>query len=281
MINKTVFTTAIMLLAVVSLAHTHSHAHDHDHDHDHTHDYSEGNIHKQLILYLGDLTGFQAWMESMDSILRPLPLQMQGFISTLFIQVVPIFLIFAVNLILSQKMRDTLVHVLLSFALGGLLGDVFFHTMPHMSEGGGHSHSHSHGDPTHIHSHEAHSGHGHHGHSEEAMLMNLYIVMGIWVFFLIDRLTHEFFGGGCDHHSKASDDQDKQLRFKKFAVISMIGDLVHNFTDGLSIGVSYLVDYKMGLATTLAMFFHEIPHEVGDFAILLQLNYSLWQIVLV
>lgn len=59
----------------------------------------------------------------------------------------------------------------------------------------------------------------------------------------------------------------------------MLGDLVHNFTDGLSIGVSYMVDYKMGLVTTMAMFFHEIPHEVGDFAILFQLKYSLCQIV--
>ena len=69
------------------------------------------------------------------------------------------------------------------------------------------------------------------------------------------------------------------MRYKSFAVISMVGDFIHNFTDGLSIGVSYVADFKMGLVTTLAMFFHEIPHEVGDFAILFQLNYSVWQIV--
>ena len=59
----------------------------------------------------------------------------------------------------------------------------------------------------------------------------------------------------------------------------MVGDFIHNFTDGLSIGVSYVADYKMGLVTTMAMFFHEIPHEVGDFAILTKLKYSIWQIV--
>ena len=59
----------------------------------------------------------------------------------------------------------------------------------------------------------------------------------------------------------------------------MVGDFIHNFTDGLSIGVSYVADYKQGLVTTMAMLFHEIPHEVGDFAILFQLKYSLWQIV--
>lgn len=77
----------------------------------------------------------------------------------------------------------------------------------------------------------------------------------------------------------SKEDAEKELRYKSFAVISMIGDFIHNFTDGLSIGVSYVADFKMGLVTTMAMFFHEIPHEVGDFAILFQLKYSIWQIV--
>jgi len=55
----------------------------------------------------------------------------------------------------------------------------------------------------------------------------------------------------------------------------MVGDFIHNFTDGLSIGVAYVANYKMGVITTFAMFFHEIPHEVGDFALLYSLNYSL------
>jgi zinc transporter 7 len=74
----------------------------------------------------------------------------------------------------------------------------------------------------------------------------------------------------------------------------MVGDFTHNFTDGLSIGVAYIaskeflffnlpfflsIDYRMGVVTTLAMFFHEIPHEVGDFAILFQSKYNLCQIL--
>merc|ERR1712157_212548 len=70
-------------------------------------------------------------------------------------------------------------------------------------------------------------------------------------------------------------EEAKQLRYKSFAVISMAGDFLHNFTDGLSIGVSYVADFKMGLVTTMAMFFHEIPHEVGDFVILFRLKYSI------
>ena len=84
-----------------------------------------------------------------------------------------------------------------------------------------------------------------------------------------------------------------QARYKSYAVLSLIGDLTHNFTDGLSIGVAYVasnllfdishniinIDYRMGITTTMAMFFNEIPHEVGDFAILFQLKYSMCKIL--
>ena len=123
------------------------------------------------------------------------------------------------------------------------------------------------------------------------MQTNLIIVFGIWVFFLIEKITHSYFESNDDHghsHSnqsskvkpnekgnkendksvKDAEERERELRYKSFAVISMIGDFIHNFTDGLSIGVSYVADFKMGLVTTAAMFFHEIPHEVGDFAIL-------------
>jgi zinc transporter ZupT len=215
---------------------------------------------------------------------------------------VPIFIIYAMNLMVmtSDRTREQFTYVLLSFALGGLLGDVFFHTIPHM--GGSHDH---HGHDHHGHDHHGHDHHGHdhshghegghgHAHSEEDMQIYLVLILGIWVFFLIEKLTHIYFGGGHDHsHGHAEkkptgkkvddslsgnpskEDQEKEIRYKSFAVISMMGDFIHNFTDGLSIGVSYVADFKMGLATTAAMFFHEIPHEVGDFAILFQLKYSL------
>ena len=54
-----------------------------------------------------------------------------------------------------------------------------------------------------------------------------------------------------------------------FAYMNLLGDGVHNFIDGLIIASSYLVSIPIGLATTLAVIFHEIPQEVGDFGVLL------------
>ena len=52
--------------------------------------------------------------------------------------------------------------------------------------------------------------------------------------------------------------------------MNLAADFTHNFTDGLAIGASFLVSRNVGLITTLTIFLHEIPHEIGDFAILVQ-----------
>jgi len=52
--------------------------------------------------------------------------------------------------------------------------------------------------------------------------------------------------------------------------LNLIADGLHNFTYGLAIGSSYSLGRKVGTVTTLAIFFHEIPHEIGDYAILIQ-----------
>lgn len=46
-----------------------------------------------------------------------------------------------------------------------------------------------------------------------------------------------------------------------------VGDIMHNFVDGIAIGVSWRYSWQLGMATTIAIFLHELPHELGDFAI--------------
>ena len=52
--------------------------------------------------------------------------------------------------------------------------------------------------------------------------------------------------------------------------LNLAADFAHNFTDGLAIGASFLMGQNLGIITTITIFLHEIPHEIGDFAILVQ-----------
>ena len=56
--------------------------------------------------------------------------------------------------------------------------------------------------------------------------------------------------------------------------MNLIGDTMHNFIDGLIIGASYLISIPVGVASTIAIIFHEIPQEIGDFGVLLKGGYS-------
>ena len=55
--------------------------------------------------------------------------------------------------------------------------------------------------------------------------------------------------------------------------LNLAADFSHNFTDGLAIGASYLAGQSVGIITTFTILLHEVPHEIGDFAILVQSGY--------
>jgi zinc transporter 13 len=58
--------------------------------------------------------------------------------------------------------------------------------------------------------------------------------------------------------------------------LNLIANSVDNFTHGLAIGGSFLVSFRLGFLTTFAILVHEIPHEIGDFAILLRSGFNRW-----
>lgn len=93
-------------------------------------------------------------------------------------------------------------------------------------------------------------------------LVFFYVLIGFTFFFLMERYLywrhcHE---GVCDLHT--------------FTYLNLIGDGVHNFTDGLIIAASFMTDLKLGIVTALAVIFHEIPQEIGDFGILVYGGFS-------
>jgi len=84
-----------------------------------------------------------------------------------------------------------------------------------------------------------------------------YVVIGIISFFIMEKFLYwrHCHDGKCSIHA--------------FTYLNLIGDGMHNFIDGMIIATGFLISYSLGFATTLAVIFHEIPQEIGDFSILL------------
>lgn len=74
------------------------------------------------------------------------------------------------------------------------------------------------------------------------------------------------------HRLESAEEAKKPIRLS--AYLNLVADAAHNFTDGLAMAASFYLSHAAGLSTFVAVFFHEIPHELGDFAILVQSGFS-------
>ena len=63
--------------------------------------------------------------------------------------------------------------------------------------------------------------------------------------------------------------------------MNIIGDAMHNFIDGVLIAISYSTSIPLGIATTVAVLFHEIPQEISDYSILIKGGFSVKKAILV
>lgn len=68
--------------------------------------------------------------------------------------------------------------------------------------------------------------------------------------------------------------KEKENGIKLSAYLNLLADFTHNMTDGLAMAASFYASPAVGATTAVAVFFHEIPHEVGDYAILIQSGFS-------
>jgi zinc and cadmium transporter len=89
----------------------------------------------------------------------------------------------------------------------------------------------------------------------------LWITLSFAFFFVVERLFLLL------HHHDHHDHNKDQLKIP--ASFLIFGDAIHNIVDGASIAASFLVSFPLGIVTTTAVFVHEIPHELGDFGILI------------
>ncbi|KPJ98211.1 MAG: ZIP zinc transporter [Nitrospira bacterium SG8_35_4] len=89
------------------------------------------------------------------------------------------------------------------------------------------------------------------------------VLAGIILFFLLEKLViwRHCHDGECEVHGAAG-------------LLILVGDAFHNLVDGVVIAAAFLTNTTLGVATALAVIAHEVPQEVGDFAILLDGGYS-------
>jgi len=133
-----------------------------------------------------------------------------------------------------EKLQKILLF-LVSFAAGGLLGDAFLHLLPEAVEEMG-----------------------------LTTEVSLAVLAGLLIFFALEK-----FISWRHCHIPTSKEHLHPIVF-----MNLIGDGLHNFIDGMIIAASFLVSIPLGLATSLAVIFHEIPQEIGDFGVLIHGGFS-------
>ncbi len=142
---------------------------------------------------------------------------------------------------INQKTIQKITLFLVSFAVGGLLGDAFIHLIPESFE-----------------------------FFPSKSTSSLLILFGIILFFILEKILRW-------HHCHEIDCHQEE---KHVITLNLIGDSVHNFIDGALIAASYQISTFVGLTTTLAVILHEIPQEIGDFGILIHHQVPLKKTVL-
>jgi zinc and cadmium transporter len=123
----------------------------------------------------------------------------------------------------------------ISLAIGALLGDAFIHLIPEAFEK-----------------------------ISNPATVSILIITGILIFFVMEKFLH------WHHHGE----DKEETHIHPVGKLILFTDGFHNLIDGIIIGTSFLVSIPLGLATTFAVILHEIPQEVGDFAVLIHSGYS-------
>ncbi|WP_150046364.1 ZIP family metal transporter [Methylomonas rhizoryzae] len=160
-----------------------------------------------------------------------------------------------VFLLLPEHYRESALPHGISFAIGALLAGAFCGLIPHAFE-----------DVA----------------ASDIPVLSATLMAGILVFFVLEKLlvwrhchAHACEMHGEDaHHSHNSAENSHQHGRRAAGTFIILGDGIHNFVDGILVGAAFLTDVHLGMVTSLAVAAHEIPQEVGDFAILLHSGYE-------
>jgi len=148
----------------------------------------------------------------------------------------------ALTILIARKQLAKITAALVAFAGGTLLGGAFFHLLPESIEEGG---------PT-----------------FEAALV------GILAFFLLDSLIWLYHCHGGHQLHEGHHDHQGSCPVKPVGYLNLLGDAIHNITDGIVLGATFLVSVPLGIVTSVAVALHEVPQELSDFGILIHSGFK-------
>ncbi len=190
---------------------------------------------------------------------------MEALLGFLMILIISFFSLIGVFMIsLRDKTLDKILFILIAFATGTILATALFDLIPESLH----------------HLEELNAG----GAGIAENLLFTVVIFGFIIFFIIERFIYWFHG-----HAHETDNQlvcydtfaegtDKAVnrgnKIKSFALLNLVGDGLHNLLDGIIIMVAFLSGIGNGIIVTLAVLFHEIPQEIGDFGILVYGGFS-------
>lgn len=177
------------------------------------------------------------------------------------------------------NVKTTWVPMLVSYAIGAMLGAVFIEILPHAF-----------------------------AEASSVESISITLLFGLFLFFILEKLViwRHCHGDHCEVHAIHTEENcpathpvsNETTKYKTVSIkqpaisahhdhahthhgdggrsglMIMIGDTFHNFIDGILIAAAFMVDVKLGMVTAIAIIAHEIPQEVGDFLILLHSGYS-------
>jgi len=148
-------------------------------------------------------------------------------------------LIAGVFLLLPGERRDRLMPHSVSFATGTLLATALLALIPHAMAGAG---------PLRVHG------------------VGVALLCGIALFFVLEKFL---LWRHCHTEAVETAHTHEHHRREASGWLTMVGDGLHNFIDGVLIAAAFLTDFHLGVVTAFAIMAHEIPQEVGNFAVLL------------
>lgn len=148
-----------------------------------------------------------------------------------------------VSLLVSLASNPRIVPVMVSYAIGAMLGAVFLDLLPHALE-----------------------------HALRVDVILATMLGGILFFFLLEKLV--LWRHCHEHHCEAHEHPAHGHSPRASGWLILLGDAVHNFVDGILIAAAFMGGIEIGIVTALAIIAHEIPQETGDFVILVHSGFS-------